>query len=198
MPHTPRKKPRQARSQATQAIIIEAAARILEAPSEPSLTTNAIAEKAGISIGSLYQYFPDKRAILASLLRREWQIMLDAMSENIRRQTSAKAAIDAFIDIAIAHQFSRPRMSQRLELLEQSLDLDDDVLALSVEIQTRVLTVLQRYLPDASADMARDIVTICKAMINDSTRMDLTPGADLKHRLSAAVFGYLQAISPAR
>lgn len=52
----PRKRPRQARSVATFEAILEAAARILE------INTNAVAELAGVSIGSLYQYFPSKDA----------------------------------------------------------------------------------------------------------------------------------------
>lgn len=193
MAHMPRKQPRQARASATQALIVEAAARILEDPKGPSFTTNVIAEKAGVSVGSLYQYFPDKDAIIASLLRREWQVMLDAMTVSLSEELSPADGIGAFIDIAIAHQFSRPRMSRQLELLEQSLYLDEDLEALSAEIQARVLTQLRRYWPEASAATARDMVSICRAIINDSARLSLQPEPNLKSRLNAAVFGYLDA-----
>lgn len=201
MAHMPRKQPRQARASATQALIVEAAARILEDPTAPSFTTNAIAEKAGVSIGSLYQYFPDKDAIIASLLRREWQNMLEAMTISLSEDSCPEDGIGAFIDIAIAHQFARPRMSRQLEFLEQSLDLDEDLEALSAEIQARVLAQLRRYWPEVSPAPARDVISICRAIINDNARLSLHPEPDLKSRLNAAIFGYLNATradSPSR
>ena len=66
----PRKKPRQSRSQATVDVILDAAARIFVETGFAAATTNAIAERAGVSVGSLYQYFPNKLALLAALKER--------------------------------------------------------------------------------------------------------------------------------
>lgn len=66
-----RRKPRQARSQATWEAIVEAAAQILERRGPGGFNTNEVAERAGVSIGTLYQYFADKHAILAAAARRE-------------------------------------------------------------------------------------------------------------------------------
>lgn len=66
----PRKSPRQDRARATVDAIVQATAYILRKRGYAQLTTNAIAEKAGVNIASLYQYFPNKEAILAELLRR--------------------------------------------------------------------------------------------------------------------------------
>lgn len=66
----PRKRPSQARSAATVAAMLEAAARIIEARGWAALTTNHVAELSGASIGSLYQSFPSKEALLAELVRR--------------------------------------------------------------------------------------------------------------------------------
>jgi AcrR family transcriptional regulator len=65
-----RRAPAQARSKATVEAILEAAARILRREGEDALTTNRIAEVAGVSVGSLYGYFPDKAAIQLALARR--------------------------------------------------------------------------------------------------------------------------------
>jgi AcrR family transcriptional regulator len=73
MPTTPghhRKKPRQARSVATVGIILDAAALVLVDEGYERATTNRIAERAGVSIGSLYQYFPNRNALLATLSSR--------------------------------------------------------------------------------------------------------------------------------
>ncbi len=64
---TPRKLPKQERSQATVEAILTATTRILTEKGYDQLTTNRVAELAGISIGSLYQYFPNKEALIFSL-----------------------------------------------------------------------------------------------------------------------------------
>jgi AcrR family transcriptional regulator len=66
-----RKSPRQARALATVDAIFEAAARIIEEAGTAGLTTNHIAERAGVSVGSLYGYFPNKEAILVAMARRQ-------------------------------------------------------------------------------------------------------------------------------
>lgn len=63
----PRRRPAQGRSRATVAAILEAAARILRHGGEAALTTAAVAERAGVSIGSLYAYFDGREAILLAL-----------------------------------------------------------------------------------------------------------------------------------
>lgn len=66
-----RRVPKQSRALATRDAIISAAAHILEELGEAGFTTNKVADRAGVSIGSLYQYFQDKRAILIALAERE-------------------------------------------------------------------------------------------------------------------------------
>ena len=66
----PRKMPSQARARRTVDLILEASAQILANRGEEALTTNHIAERAGFSIGTLYQYFPNKSALLQAVLKR--------------------------------------------------------------------------------------------------------------------------------
>ena len=66
----PRKQPVQHRSKATVDMILVAAAQVFEAHGYAAGTTNRIAERAGVSIGTLYQYFPSKEAIAVALLER--------------------------------------------------------------------------------------------------------------------------------
>lgn len=81
-----RRTPRQPRSEATVEAILEAAFQLLEAGGVEALTTNHIAERAGVSVGTLYQYFGGKRAILAGLAHRR-----------------AAAARDRIVEIVIAN-----------------------------------------------------------------------------------------------
>ncbi|MBB6250633.1 TetR family transcriptional regulator [Nitrospirillum iridis] len=68
-----RKQPKQARSAGLVATILEAAAQVLATEGVPRFTTARVAEKAGVSVGSLYQYFPNKAAILFRLQSDEWR-----------------------------------------------------------------------------------------------------------------------------
>jgi AcrR family transcriptional regulator len=77
----PRKRPRQARSQATVNAILEATVQILDREGLEAATTTRIAEVAGVSIGSLYQYFSHRDAILNALQDREFDRALLFMQE---------------------------------------------------------------------------------------------------------------------
>ncbi|MEY2151988.1 TetR family transcriptional regulator [Rhodanobacter sp. 115] len=74
-----RKLPQQARSTASVAIILEAATQVLAKEGAQRFTTARVAEKAGVSVGTLYQYFPNKAAILFRLQSDEWRQTTDLL-----------------------------------------------------------------------------------------------------------------------
>lgn len=76
-----RRIPQRAGSQETVAAIYEATARILLSAGREGLNTNLIAEKAGVSIGSLYGYFSNKEQILLDMARREMDALRDRVAE---------------------------------------------------------------------------------------------------------------------
>jgi len=69
-PTEPRKQPRQARSRALVEAILDATERVLAQEGSEQATTTRIAEVAGVSVGSLYQYFPSREALLAAVIER--------------------------------------------------------------------------------------------------------------------------------
>ncbi len=92
----PRRTPQQERSAQMKETILEAATRVLRKAGAAGFTTNKVAEKAGISIGSLYQYYPNKEALLFHLHEREaeltWQALeaiLDDETRNPRERLHA-------------------------------------------------------------------------------------------------------------
>ena len=95
-----RRTPRQARAQVTYDSILQAAIQILERSGADALNTNAVAERAGVSIGTLYQYFPDKESILLAAARRELAspqpglatALLDALSRVLESLIGGKPA----------------------------------------------------------------------------------------------------------
>ena len=79
----PRKQPRQARSQATFDAIIEACARLLRKGDYAAVTTNHVAARAGVSIGTLYEFFPNKEAIVAALTERRLASLVGTVTEGV-------------------------------------------------------------------------------------------------------------------
>src|SRR5215471_21720441 len=84
-----RRIPRQARAEETVAAILEGAAQVLEAGGLAALTTNAVADRAGVSIGTLYQYFADKQALLRALGEREMRTALADIATAMRGNAEA-------------------------------------------------------------------------------------------------------------
>ena len=79
----PRKTPVQKRSQATVDAILDASAQVLRKKGYAKTTTNAIAERAGVSIGSLYEYFPNKEAVFAALKEKLHRSQFDSVIEHL-------------------------------------------------------------------------------------------------------------------
>ena len=107
--YLPRKLPRQARSKASFAAILDSAARVLVDEGYRHATTNRIANVAGVGIGTLYEYFPGKEAIFAALkarLNAEGYAMLVAQSDRSESQSLGDvfgAVIQARIDVVRAN-----------------------------------------------------------------------------------------------
>ena len=95
------KQPRQARSKATVEAILEAATRILVTSGYASATTNSIARYAGVGIGSLYEYFPNKEAIFTEIRRREAIKHFQRLT-GIAQSTHPKAMLEHMISTHIA------------------------------------------------------------------------------------------------
>ena len=100
----PRKTPRQPRARATVDAILVAAAHILKTQGFERATTNRIAERAGVSIGSLYQYFPNKQAVIAALRERHSDWFEGCLRDEIARMAALppREGVRAAVEIAIA------------------------------------------------------------------------------------------------
>ncbi len=98
-----RRKPSQARSRRAVESIIEAAAQVLERRGYQGATTNRIAERAGVSVGTLYQYFNNKDEIFNALIEKETTSFLEAIEESISGpEVENRAAIRKLLEAAYA------------------------------------------------------------------------------------------------
>ncbi|MFS6749767.1 TetR/AcrR family transcriptional regulator, partial [Staphylococcus aureus] len=99
---TVRKAPRQARSRATIEAMLDATARILGERGWAGITTNAVAETAGVSIGSLYQYFPNKLALVEAVRQRHFDEVLAVLRAATDPEAPRARRVTAFVDGMIA------------------------------------------------------------------------------------------------
>jgi AcrR family transcriptional regulator len=113
---TPRKRPRQQRAKATVETILDASARILVKRGFDGFTTNEVAHAAGVSIGSLYQYFPNKEALVSALIEKHVEEMSAALQSEIARMATAPMpeAVRAVIEMTIKAHAVEPELHRVL------------------------------------------------------------------------------------
>ena len=200
MPKTPvqqrqplRKTPRQARSAETVRVIVEAAARILEHDGLGGFTTNAVAERAGVSIGSLYQYFPGKEALIGALIVRETSLLIADAGNSLAAPTG-KAALFELITAAVSHQLRRPSLARLLDLEEARLPSDESTQHVTHRLRSILIDVLSRsdlrQQPDPEL-AAQDVLAIIKGMVDAAGERGELDQRSLGVRVCRAVYGYL-------
>ncbi len=115
--HEPRKRPAQARSRATVDAILEAAAQVFARLGYDETTTDRIAERAGVSIGSLYQYYADKDAILVALFEQhlaDAEAHFDALAALLAEGASTDAVIVEMVSRTFALHRDGPELHRIL------------------------------------------------------------------------------------
>jgi len=192
----PRKTPRQQRSTETVNVILEAAARVLERHGLAGFTTNAVAERAGVSIGSLYQYFPSKEALTATLIHRETSALIENATAAFD-EASGRAALSGLIAAAVKHQLRRPVLARLLDFEEVRLPLGKETRDVSDRLAAIVAEILRRpdLPPQPDIEVASaDIIALVKGLIDAAGQRGEVDPEYLEGRVQRAVFGYLTAV----
>ena len=115
-PLTPRKSPRQGRSIATVDAIFEATIQVLSSDGLIRLNTTRVARRAGVSVGTLYQYFPNKQALLFAVLERHLAMLATAIEKacdenlNATVETIAEAVVKAYLQAQMAQAGISPAL----------------------------------------------------------------------------------------
>lgn len=94
-----KKQPKQKRSQALVEAILDASTRVLSKTKLSQMTTNNVAEVAGVSIGSLYDYFPNKNSIVVALMDNRMQAQLDGFFALLDHETTIEGVVDAVMNM---------------------------------------------------------------------------------------------------
>jgi AcrR family transcriptional regulator len=158
---------RQARAKATVEAILTAGARILAAKGWSGFTTNAVAAKAGVSIGSLYEYFPDKRAICDAILDRHLTRAEHLAAEGLARlpaRTELHRSVAALTDGFIRLHADDPKLHRVLSSeVPIGLAARRRVARLTDQLSEGVASALRGSVPDPALS-ARLIVDAADAL----------------------------------
>ena len=158
-----RKQPQQARSAELVAAILQAGAQVLAKEGAARFTTARVAEKAGVSIGSLYQYFPNKAAILYRLQTQEWQQTSDLLRRLLEDTRHAppqrlRNLVHAFVRSECEEAVMRVALNDAAPLYRDA----PEARATKEEGGRIVLAFLEEALPnasDATRILAGDLIT---------------------------------------
>ena len=180
----PRKLPRQRRAQATVADLLAAAAQVFEARGYAAGTTNRIAERAGVSIGTLYQYFPSKEALAVALLEQHlsegMRRLHDWVGRTVAEPRTLRETLQIFVEGMIALHDERPRL-QHILLEEPPLPprLHEALLAGEREAAKTVAGLLRLY-PEVRHPRLADAAVMAVETVESLThRFAAHPGQGL-------------------
>jgi AcrR family transcriptional regulator len=181
-------------------VIVEAAARILEDRGHARFSTNVVAERAGVSVGSLYQYFSSKDALIGALIKRETSLLVED-AEQAAEKLGGKKALSALVAACASHQLRRPKLALLLDFEEARLPFDADVQQVKKRITTIILRMLSQ--PDVPPQpnlevAARDVMAIIKGLVDAAGAAGEMDSAVLVGRVEKAVYGYLLPAPPKR
>jgi len=151
----PRKLPQQQRSRALYDAILTAAADLLENVG-PELTLSEVATRAGVSSGSLYQYFPDRPALIAALIDRQLAHDRDTLRQLREAEVGKESLPQLLVDGLLGLYGSRPRSMVHMVTLLRELGRDADVQQLTEEFCDSLAQRLHDEQPALSTATCRD------------------------------------------
>jgi len=182
-PIQPRKRPRQVRSQQTNEAILRAAARVLKEEGPAAFNTNRVAEVAGVSVGSLYQYYPNKAALLFQLDVLDSSVTwsaIEAILADARRPAGQRiaAAIQCFFESEASEVELRGALRKAEALFEHTPQIE----ARNGFVRGRVRDFLAGILPARSPDLdfKAELFTITVSSIAEKVTDRTTDASELR------------------
>lgn len=200
-----RKEPKQARSEQLVADILTAAAQVLARNGARRFTTARVAEKAGVSIGSLYQYFPNKAAILFRLQKEEWDEtggMLRAILEDrtLAPRARLRAIVHAFVRSECEEAALRLALSDAAPLYRHAPEAQEPRVAGTRAMAMFLETALPALAPDQLAAASEIIIFTLSAVGKRISEQQLDPDAlaTRSEALADMLCGYFDRLAEER
>lgn len=197
--HRPRKEPRQERSRATFDAIVSAAAEVFDRMGYDRTTTDAIAERAGVSVGSLYQYFPTKDAVLRKLAEHHIAAIVRALTPVIL-DSDVSTDLTTFLSALTERYFAVRRKAPRLfQVLYEQAPIPETLQARVLEVEAAARNGVASYLrvaPEVARDPDLSAAMVMVALEALTVRLIIypPPGCDVEALQGEAVAmlrGYL-------
>jgi AcrR family transcriptional regulator len=178
----PRKSPIQARSTASVDAILEATIQVLLQVGKESLTTTKVALRAGVSVGTLYQYFPNKSALLQAALRRHMTAVTEAIELVSKQQKGAplRQMITALINAFFAIKMKDVKTSVALYSVSSDVDGTRIVRQMSIRSNKTITHVLTTSSEQLATDPELVATMIQASMVGVSRRLLESPSPE-KH-----------------
>lgn len=197
----PRKTPRQARSAATVDAISKAAVQVLLAEGGHRLTTTRVAERAGVSVGTMYQYFPHKQALLYALVQQHMAEYVEAFEAAClqHRGQSVASMSEGIVNAFVDEKIRQPDVSRALYKIAAELDTDELRIGISKQLQDACSELLASA-TDITFDDLPDVSFTLLTAMNGTMRALFELGAQegrvgmLRKQLLALCRGYLLAV----
>ncbi|CBG72902.1 MULTISPECIES: TetR/AcrR family transcriptional regulator [Streptomyces] len=193
---------RQARGERRIAQLLEAAATVFCSTGYAAASTNAIAREAGVSPGTLYQFFPNKEAIAIELSGRLMHEMRETYGEALAPvdpatplEEAVAAAVDRFIDFNCRH----PVVFTLMHGPDVPGRIAEQHDAVHAALLARIETLLTPFLPDASAADISRTAHVCVAMYKAGLELVLTREGEERaayvQELKNVLFRYLEPLA---
>jgi AcrR family transcriptional regulator len=192
-----RKWPSQRRAEATVVVILEGAAQILERGG--SFTTNTIADRAGVSIGTLYQYFDAKEAVAAELSRRARSGLVRSVATAIEavKPLALAKGLPIVIRAALDAEKHRPRLAIALDRLENKLPLASDDACVVTMLRNHIVPWLHQHYPrECLRDLdvlADDLHAVVRALTNAAYMRNEFIGEQFVERTASTLMAIVSA-----
>lgn len=173
-PHGPRKQPRQARSRALVDAVVEATEKVLAEEGAEGVTTTRVAEVAGVSVGSLYQYYPSRESLIAAVIERRIEDDLRWMDTVLPTLIGQPLRVILRQCLERAVQMFRAETALYREILTSmgTVARDDVVAGMVAEGTRRFAELLARMplAPDNAERAAWIVVTAVVAVVRTAAR----------------------------
>ncbi|MBC7735484.1 MAG: TetR/AcrR family transcriptional regulator [Bacteriovorax sp.] len=174
----PRRTPRQARSAVTVNAIYEATVQVLLAEGQSRLTTTRVAERAGVSVGTMYQYFPNKRSLLFAVLQQHLGVMAEAVEAAAQRYDAQPIAVmaDGLVRAYVDAKTRNVEVAEALYRIAGELDTAAMIATITKRIHKAISTLLASA-SDVTFDNLREVTFTLSATMAGACRAVFERGA---------------------
>jgi len=188
-----RKEPRQARSRATVDAIVQAGARVLGDQGWAGFTTNKVAEVAGVSIGSLYQYFPDKLSLIEAVRSHHFEDVLRVIRKAMDREKPMRQFAEALVDGMIDAHLEHPALHRvMLDEVPGHADARAAHDSFRAEYLSRYAAAIAPYRRIAKRQRIAEVLSSAvEGVIHNAARRGQLKAPELKRELVQLICAYL-------